>query len=364
MKIKKRHLGKFFKIYRTGNLRHLWSPKIITIVPTLACNLNCRMCHQKDIRRCGEREMTINEFSMVLDNLKKLKVTQINLIGGEIFVDKKRGWKMINLMEEKGFLYSLGTNCFNLNLDDVLKMNCLWGLVEVEISLDGPEKVHDEIRGIKGAFKKTIELIKVMKTYEIPIMSVSVLQEKNLNYLKELADILKSLNVDTSTFIYENSISEKDKLSSEKILEKFSGNKPVVFTSTSIDEFCFNYDYEVFKSKVNDLINYCKKIKLNYSMGFELERGDKNIFEYVYDKTARLNHYVSCNFLKGLSQVDWTGAVDICPFIRINNNLFATGILDEKLFEEKLRNIQEKIKKNNLLPICSRCCGIKVGDSK
>jgi MoaA/NifB/PqqE/SkfB family radical SAM enzyme len=42
-----------------------------------------------------EPELSINEMDALFTNLKKLGITQVNLIGGEIFLNKEKIWKII-----------------------------------------------------------------------------------------------------------------------------------------------------------------------------------------------------------------------------------------------------------------------------
>lgn len=361
-----RHIKKLIKVLRVGNLKHLYDRKLIQWVPNLQCNLNCQMCHQKDIRMRCEPNLELNEIAIMLDNLKKVGVTQINICGGEFFIFKDRAFKILDMMEDRGILFSIATNSVLLEPKDISKLVRYWGIMEMDISLDGFQETHDKIRGRSGAFKKTVKNIKIIKAYGIPVMVVCVVQKDNLMRLPEFVEYVHSLKVDSMTLVQEFSVTHKDFDDSLTILKSISVKPCDIFASTTVDAIAFKYDYELFKGKVNDAKRKAEELGLELNTSFELERGDKNIFEYIYDKTVRKTHNVYCNELN-CGQIDWTGQLNICPFIRINgvDGANATGVIDNNYFENpELIKIIETIKKQNLLPICTRCCSLKVGDHK
>jgi MoaA/NifB/PqqE/SkfB family radical SAM enzyme len=92
----------------------------------------------------------------------------------------------------------------------------------VGISLDGPEGIHDKIRGRKGSYGKALKSLLLLKEYQVNNPNFSVVarctvSRLNVHYLKELDDAMKQLDLTINygqvsvTDSYINSMSlEKD----------------------------------------------------------------------------------------------------------------------------------------------------------
>lgn len=366
--IKPRHIRKALVCLRTGNLGHLQGKKkLIQFVWPLACNLNCQMCHQKDIRRICEPELSIEQIKNMFKNFKLNGVTQVNLIGGEFFINKEKAFQVIDALDKEKIMYSIATNASLLTPDEIKGLSKRLGLLEIDISLDGFAVVHNKVRGRSYAFERTVNNIKLIKSYGIPVMLVTVVQKDNLPELPEFIKYVKSLGVDSLTLVQEFSFTQKDFELSKKALENISKKDVTIFASTSVFPITFQYDYEVFKSKVNDAKRVAQEVGLELNTSFELDDGEYNKFEYVYDMTARKTHNVGCSELN-CTQIDWTGQKNICPFIRIDK--MDCGKISEgtkpNYFEndKEAEQIIKTIRVQNLLPMCTRCCSLKVLNHK
>ena len=366
--IKPRHIRKALVCLRTGNLAHLQGKKkLIQFVWPLACNLNCQMCHQKDIRRKCEPELSVEQIKNMFKNFKLNGVTQVNLIGGEFFLNKKKAFEVIDAADKERLMYSIATNAALLTPEEIKNLSKRPGLLEIDISLDGFLPVHDKVRGVKGTFEKVTKNIRLIRSYGIPVMLVTVVQKDNLEDLPDFIRYVKSLGVDSLTLVQEYSFPQKDFDSSKKILESISKKDVTIFASASVFPITFKYPYELFKNKVNEAKRVAQEVGLELNTSFELEHGDTNVFEYIYDMTARQTHNVGCNELN-CTQIDWTGQKNICPFIRIDN--LGCGKVSDgtkpNYFEidEEQKKIIDKIRAQNLLPMCTRCCSLKVLNHK
>ena len=356
-------MKKLLKILRTGNYsyfanRLLNKPYLIQWVPTVRCNLQCSMCHQKDIRACRESELSFEEAALMFKNLKACGINQINLVGGEFFV-RQDAWKILDLLESMGFLFSIGTNATLLKTEDVAKLSYYWGLTELDISLDGADAAtHDSIRGVPGTFDKAIEFIKDCKNFDITVMVVAVVQAQNYKKMIELANLLKSLRVDTFTIVQEFSITKKVFDNTKQMLERLTNKKVDIFASYSVRDSTFKYNLEDFKSKMKELKTHCEKIDLNTNFAFDIDN-----FDDVYNETRRQNNICGCDNFGG--QIDWQGNVNLCPFIRVSGYDKAHGLIEKSFLEQKdLYKTRDAIVSMNMMPFCERCCGLKLIKSK
>lgn len=341
-----RKLKKLGKIIATGNISFLWAPKRIGFVPTLKCNLNCKMCHQKDIKHAGEHEMDLAEINNKLRELKKEGFHLVNFVGGEVFVNKKRGFEILDLAEKHNFLFSVATNGFRLEPEDIERLSKYRGLVEVAVSLDGPHDVHDNIRGVPDAYMWAEHTIIKCKEFGIPVSTVTVIQKDNIDWLPQLCRMFGIWGVDSATFVYEYSVTQQEIDNTKRVLGKMTMRDIDVFASTSVNKVTFKYDLDNLMIQVNA----AKKFAEYFNLKTNLDTINLDVVKSIKNKTVTEDYDCHCGILNGLNQVDWTGAYDFCPFIRIN------GASKEQILE-----CQKKVKS---FPICDRCCGLIIGDKK
>ena len=342
-----RKFKKLGKILLTGNISFLWAPKRIGLIPTLKCNLNCKVCHQKDIRRACEYEMSLAEINNKLREIKKDGYHLINFVGGEVFVNKKRGFDILDLAERHKFLFSVATNGFRLEKEDIEKLSKYRGLVEVAVSLDGPHQIHDKIRGVPDAYMWAEHTIIKCKEFGIPVSTVTVIQKDNVGWLPQLCRMFGIWGVDSAVFVYEYSVSKREIEATKAILGKMCGNKTVtIFASDSVAKNTFKYDLKELMKQIKGAKFFANYFKLKTN----LDSISLEILQSVKNKTVIKDFDCKCGIFGDISQIDWTGAADFCPFIRING-----------ASKQEILVIQNKIK---TLPICSRCCGLVIGDKK
>ena len=116
------------------------------------CNLTCFMCDFWKRKREGE--LSTDEWKKVLDDLASLRCRKVQLSGGEPFL-RKDLLHIVTHAHELGMRVNVTTNGTLLR-KDVLKPMLKLPVRSLTLSFDGPvAHVHDAIRGLEGAFKKT-----------------------------------------------------------------------------------------------------------------------------------------------------------------------------------------------------------------
>jgi radical SAM protein with 4Fe4S-binding SPASM domain len=128
-------------------------PYVIGWELTLACNLRCRHC-ASSAGAPRERELTIEESLAICDQFPALLVQEVIFTGGEPLLNPH--WEAISTrLRDLEIKTGVVTNGLSLSNETIIRMkHC--GLVSVAVSIDGLEDVHDQIRGIPGAFQKTL----------------------------------------------------------------------------------------------------------------------------------------------------------------------------------------------------------------
>jgi MoaA/NifB/PqqE/SkfB family radical SAM enzyme len=153
------------------------------------CNLSCKYCGIYKVRK---KEMNISEIKKAMEDFSDMGTVLWGISGGEPLLRKDIG-EIINYGKDVGFIIDVVTNGTLIKN----KINEIKNLDMLIVSIDGPEKIHDSIRG-KDVFKKALEGIKIAKENNINVTIQSVLSNENLKNngegLKQIANIAKELN--------------------------------------------------------------------------------------------------------------------------------------------------------------------------
>jgi len=159
---------------------------------TERCNLRCRHCYQTDR---GSGELPRAEIREVADEVSELLEDwaetygivfspSFTITGGEPFL-RADLFECVSELEGRGFeLYLLS----NGTLIDREKAKLLkeHGFRGVQISIEGPEPVHDAIRG-HGSFRKAMAGAAQVISAGIPVTLNVTLSKLNSDYLGDLA---------------------------------------------------------------------------------------------------------------------------------------------------------------------------------
>ncbi len=185
-------------------------PLLIVLYVTLRCNMKCQMCGQREeylAGGSGEKDpMSLEEWEALLDNIQRSFFIKpfIHLIGGEplVFPHTKH---LLESLKRRKFRVSMTTNGLILkqNVPLVLDAN-LWHL---NVSLDGPQEIHDRIRGIPDGFDRVMEGIttlqeeKKRRGIDKPRVCINcVITPENVGELLKVVEIARGVGVDSLSF--------------------------------------------------------------------------------------------------------------------------------------------------------------------
>ena len=164
-------------------------PEYVIWEVTRACNFRCFHCGAS-AGSSLEDELTGEEALRLCDDLERLGVPSVCLMGGEIFL--RRDWdKIAEKLRGLGINVGIITNGYLLSAEKAKRIGEL-GICQVGISLDSARpEIHDGIRGVAGACeraKDALELVNDMPlTYKTVITSVS---RRNVGELEGVLDWL------------------------------------------------------------------------------------------------------------------------------------------------------------------------------
>ena len=320
------------------------SPAYVELIPLLRCNLNWKKCHQKEIRRKleGKGELDYEKIFNIVKNLKKFGVRKISFLGGEIMLMKDI-WKILDLFEREGIFFDLGTNGTLVRDEHIEKLAKYNNLFSINLSLDGFEKTHDEIRGLKGSWRKALETILKLRNAGVNAGAVLLLQKSNINEMPKLVEFLAILGIIRVQIMLEGQTTSEAIKKTKKISPELE---------CDLIRSDLGYSFKELTDALNQLRNLTKKFKK-----LQLGLPEKSYIKYFYEKGFRKNYWVTCGFMRKKSFViDWNGNLDFCCFFRRHNPPNLTKPLKKNPFNDPEVNLSiNKAKRNNLFPVCERC---------
>lgn len=183
----------------------------LTIAPTMNCNFRCIYCFEKDSIRNIRMSDSVadNVISYIEDRAKSISRLHISWFGGEPLLELDRIYDMSNRITNICKTYDIEytatviTNGYFLTKNTVTKLLDS-GIKNVQITLDGPEDIHDSRRPLangKGTFSKIIENLK--NVADIIAISVRINTDiENVDRISEVIEVFKKENIFNKLRIY------------------------------------------------------------------------------------------------------------------------------------------------------------------
>ena len=167
-------------------------PLVVGWELTLKCNLRCRHCGSS-AGQPRDDELTTKEAYALCDQFPDLLVQEVDFSGGEPML--RGDWKKIALyLKDLGINTNILTHRLNLTPKKVKEIINV-GITCVGVSVDGLERNHDFIRGVQGAFDKTLQGIGVMNEVGLKSNVITTVSSKNVDDLPGLMEVLNSHDV-------------------------------------------------------------------------------------------------------------------------------------------------------------------------
>ncbi|MCL5037549.1 MAG: radical SAM protein [Chloroflexi bacterium] len=158
---------------------------------TLNCNLRCIHCGSAAERnRYRPEELDTDEILDLCDQLAAMGNRRVTISGGEPFL--RKDWSLVvERLQQYGIEVGIISNGYLIPdiIDEIARFP---GLDIIGISLDGTEKTHDRIRGIKGSFQRTITAFELLKRRGLRTAAVTSVCKLNIGELEDIYRILVS----------------------------------------------------------------------------------------------------------------------------------------------------------------------------
>jgi len=170
---------------------------------TYQCNLRCKHCYE-NAGNTKRRELSTEEAKEVLDILSHISgigLPALSFSGGEPLV-RKDFFELAAYARKRIGYVSIASNGTLITKDNAKKIKDA-GIDYVEISIDGATpQVHNEFRGVPGAFEKAMRGVKNCVEEGIDTCIATVLHKGNLAETEKIIGLAKELGVRFMHFNY------------------------------------------------------------------------------------------------------------------------------------------------------------------
>jgi MoaA/NifB/PqqE/SkfB family radical SAM enzyme len=337
-----------------------FSPKWLVLGVNNICNLHCKMCDvgiDYSASNFYQNLMGSDPLNMPMELIKIIfdQATQYypKVKIGYAFTEPLIYPHLVESLlyaKEKNLYTSITTNA--LTLKQKAKEICQSGLKDIFISLDGPEEIHNRIRGHKSSFQRAIEGIEeILETNPRPEISIfSVITEWNIGHLKRFADFFKKYPLKQLGFMHMNFTT---KTIADFHNTKFGNLYPATISNT--EEINIS---EINLDKMLEEIIEIKKDDYPFEVTFSPEITDTTQLKIFYHKPEKLIGRICYDVFRNL-MIKSDGSV--IPAHGRCYNLPIGNIYNQSLKEIWNSNIFSKFRRDlidagGLFPACSRCC--------
>ena len=349
--------------YYAGDGSLAADPCRITLFATSVCNARCAMCDVgqrnrgsaffQQVTQGGDQLFSAEDCRRLMSQVRHFR-PQINLHGVEPLLHPGI-LDLIAIIKQNGCFLSLTTN--GILLPEVAGDLVDLGVDSVTVSLDGPEQIHDRIRGAR-AFRPAMEGIRLLKQRRAAcgkartrVSTSFCISDLNYRNISEYADLmLHQAQVDSITFIHVQYVTE---LASDAFNRQFSFLGRATSTNlTGVD--LARIDPEV-------LWDHVQRVRRSYP-------GDQVGYNIDFRRKAKLTSFYKDPeqlFLKKTCKVPWISSTVLASGDVIINSRclpYRAGNIHESSFPEiwrgeRYRAFRKAVRKAGVFPICSRCCG-------
>jgi MoaA/NifB/PqqE/SkfB family radical SAM enzyme len=182
--------------------RKAFRPLYVKMKIIFGCNLRCEMCNHWRFNR--PPPVSMERFHEVVSELAEMGCRKIHLSGGEPLL-RANVPALIAHADNLGIRMTMTTNGTLVD-KEMAKSLIESGLRGVNVSLDGPErKIHEAVRRVAGAFKKTTRAISLFRRYahkgKLTLRINTVVSRLNFRSLKNLPDLVADLGADQLNLI-------------------------------------------------------------------------------------------------------------------------------------------------------------------
>jgi len=181
----------------TGNYDTIF-PFNIQFEVTKACPLKCAHCFNNS-GEVRNKELNTEEIRLVMDKLKDMGVKKVMLTGGEV-TTRRDFIKIVEMATERFLGISIATNGYFIDEKIAKELSRFKNRMVVQVSIDGAEKNHNKIRGVKDSFQRAVAAIKSMADNGIPVIVATTFNELNFEDMEYITKLSKEIGAKQITY--------------------------------------------------------------------------------------------------------------------------------------------------------------------
>lgn len=268
--------------YRFGRGRSSM-PESVTLFLTHKCNLHCKMCGQwgeggvtrKQSKEFIKEELPIDVLRSTIDDISSFSPS-VTLFGGEPLLYK-------DCIELIGHIKSRKMHCLVITngflVKDFAKELVASGLDELNLSLDGPKAMHDQIREMPGLFEKImagLEMVRDIKkagNKKRPLVNIQcTITKHNYRNLEDMTTVAQMAGADSLTF-HNLIFTNKEVLEKQKKFDDMLG-------CSSADWKGFNFETDIDPKILYKKMEQILSNKYNFNVDFYPNFSRKELESY------------------------------------------------------------------------------------
>lgn len=339
-------------------------PQQISVKITNACNLRCKTCGQwgetgYNFERSADdlkRLVPVERYLQLADDMRPYRPIYY-IWGGEPFLYSGL-FEFTDRIKRNNSLLAVVTNA--TFLDDRAKEVVEQKWDALMFSLDGPEDVHDEIRGRKGTYQKVAEGIERVQRYKrdtksrLPwVMALVTVSVDNAAWLDKIFEAGEELGVDCMIIYYSWFTTPEIGAAHTRIFEQKLGVTPTKWKGYLFDH---NVDVPALTASLERI--RARKWKFEHLFIPNLQRPE-DLSEY-YGNPGNFFGFGPCISPWFVAEVMPNGDVAPC---RDYPDYITGNLMQESIFDiwngERYKKFRLALKDSGgTFPICSRCCGL------
>ncbi len=169
-------------------------PRSLCIAVDYRCNLTCVHCSARSLDSPCQPPMSLDQYRTLAREAESLGFFNIQFTGGEPLVRKDLE-QIISVFHPRRNLIMISTNATLITEKRARSLKTA-GVDVLSVSLDSVDPdVHDAFRGRKGAWRRTVDAVKIAQRAGLAVSLSAVVTHQNIRSddLEQLAGFVKSL---------------------------------------------------------------------------------------------------------------------------------------------------------------------------
>ncbi|HLK38389.1 MAG TPA: radical SAM protein [Polyangiaceae bacterium] len=159
---------------------------------TLACDLACRHCGSR-AGRARPDELTTAEALDLVEQMARLGVKEVSLIGGEAYL--RPDWlDLVRAIRGHGMAVGMTTGGRGLTAELIDRAHEA-GLRNVSVSVDGDEETHDRLRGVTGSYRAAIDALRALNARDMRPSCNTQINRLSLPLLEGVLETVASIGI-------------------------------------------------------------------------------------------------------------------------------------------------------------------------